>query len=156
MVAGAAVSQYRESYSVVVAAPPEACFAVLTDFEAYPQWSSPVKRTQVLERRPDGLARRVDFLLDMTVRTIHYVLEYDYDPPHGASWRLVEGDLADIAGSYRFVPADGGTRATCEQAIDLGFWIPGFLRSTLERKALRDSVEEFRRAVEARAAAPRA
>ncbi len=26
---------------------------MLTDFEAYPQWSSPVKRTQVLERRPD-------------------------------------------------------------------------------------------------------
>ncbi|HLK10295.1 MAG TPA: SRPBCC family protein [Candidatus Binatia bacterium] len=150
------MSQYRQSYSAQVAASPEACFAVLTDFDAYPRWSSPVKSTRVLERRPDGLARRVDFVLDMTVRTVHYVLEYDYDPPHGASWRLVEGDLAGVDGSYRFTPEGEGTRATCEQAIDLGFWVPGFLRSTFERKALRDSVEEFRRAVESRATAGRA
>src|SRR5439155_565902 len=65
-------------------------------------------------------------------------------------WRMVDGDVKDVQGSYTFTPADGPTKATCTQAIDIGFWIPGFLRSTFEKKALQDSVEEFRRAVESR------
>ncbi|TMA46925.1 MAG: hypothetical protein E6J83_05580, partial [Deltaproteobacteria bacterium] len=84
-------------------------------------------------------------------KTVRYVLEYSYDPPHGARWRMVEGDVRDVQGSYTFTPAGGRTKATCTQAIDIGFWIPGFLRSTFEKKALQDSVEEFRKAVESRA-----
>jgi len=142
------VSAYRESYSTTIAAPVDACFAVLHAFEDYPSWSSPITSCRVLEHHPDGMPKRVEFVLDMTVKTVRYVLEYAWDPPNGATWTMVEGDLASIAGSYRFEAADGGTTATCTQAIDLGFWLPGFLRSSIEAKALRDSVEEFRAAVE--------
>src|SRR5437763_1641339 len=140
----------RHSRSKSCAGSPADCFAVLTDFEAYPEWSSPITECRVLERYPDGLGRRVAFALDMKLKTIRYVLEYTYDPPHGARWRMVDGDVKDVQGSYTFTPADGPTKATCTQAIDIGFWIPGFLRSTFEKKALQDSVEEFRRAVESR------
>lgn len=142
------MSAYRESYSTTIAAPVDACFAVLHAFDDYPSWSSPITSSRVLEHYPDGLPKRVEFLLDMTIKTVRYVLEYVWDPPHGATWTMVEGDLASIEGAYRFEPAGGGTTATCTQAIDLGFWLPGFLRSTIEAKALRDSVEEFRAAVE--------
>ena len=124
---------------------------MLTDFDAYPQWSSPIKACRVLERHPDGLARRVEFTLDMTIKTIRYVLEYTYDPPRGATWRLLEGDVKDVTGSYRFDETASGITATCTQAVDLGFWVPGFIRSLAEAKALRDSVEEFKHAVETRA-----
>jgi len=144
------MSDYSQSYSTLVAGSPADCFAVLTDFEAYPEWSSPITECRVLERYPDGLGRRVAFALDMKLKTIRYVLEYTYDPPHGARWRMVDGDVKDVQGSYTFTPADGPTKATCTQAIDIGFWIPGFLRSAFEKKALQDSVEEFRRAVESR------
>jgi ribosome-associated toxin RatA of RatAB toxin-antitoxin module len=144
------VSEYRQSYSTTVAAPASECFAVLTAFEDYPRWSSPITACRVLERGPDGLPKRVEFALDMTVKTIRYVLDYAFDPPHGATWKLVEGDVKDVEGSYRFEEAGAGTTtATCTQGIDLGFWLPGFIRSGFERKALRDSVEEFRAAVEA-------
>lgn len=139
-----------QSYSTHVAGSVEDCFAVLTDFDAYPRWSSVIKKCRVLDRHPDGLARRVEFLLDMTIKTIRYVLEYTYDRPHGATWQLVEGDVKGVEGSYRFEPARDGTTATCAQAVDLGFWVPGFIRSLAEAKALRDSVEEFRQAVESR------
>lgn len=147
------MSEYRESYSTTIAAPPTECIAVLAAFEDYPTWSSPTTTCRVLSRHPDGMPKRVEFLLDMTVKTVRYVLEYDWDPPHGARWTMVEGDLANIEGSYRFEETAAGTTATCAQQIDLGFWLPGFLRSTIEAKALRDSVEEFRAAVEARATA---
>jgi uncharacterized membrane protein len=147
----ARVAEVRQSYSATVAGTIEDCFAVLTDFESYPNWSSPIKKCRVLDRHPDGLARRVEFVLDMRIKTIRYVLEYTYERPRGASWHLVEGDVKDVEGSYRFDETPAGVTATCSQAVDLGFWVPGFIRSLAEAKALRDSVEEFRRAVETRA-----
>jgi uncharacterized membrane protein len=146
------VSEYRQSYSTTVAAPASECFAVLIAFDDYPRWSSPITSCRVLESHPDGLPKLVEFGLDMTVKTIRYVLEYTFDPPHGATWKLVEGDVQDIEGSYRFEERDGKTTATCTQGIDLGFWLPGFIRSGFEKKALHDAVEEFRAAVEARRA----
>lgn len=144
------VSEYRESYSTPVGATMDTCFAVLTDFAAYPMWSSPVRECTVLTRHPDGLPHHVAFVLDTPVKTIHYTLAYTWDPPHGGEWELVEGDVAGVEGSYEFVPTRTGCTATCTQAVDLGFWIPGFLRSIFEKKALRDSVEEFRAAAENR------
>jgi hypothetical protein len=87
----------------------------------------------------------------MTLKTIRYVLEYAYEPPHTARWHLVEGDVKDVQGSYRFEKADARTKATCMQSIDLGFWVPGPILRPLEQKALRDSVEEFKKAAEAHA-----
>ena len=56
----------------------------------------------------------------MTLKTIRYVLEYTYEPPHTARWRLVEsGDVKNVEGSYRFEKVGGQTRATCSQAIDI-------------------------------------
>ena len=147
------MSEYRQTYSTTVAAPVAECFAVLTAFEDYPRWSSPITSCRVLERGPDGLPKRVEFMLDMTVKTIRYVLDYEYDPPGEARWSFVEGDVTDIQGAYRFEERGGKTVATCTQSIDLGFWVPGFIRSTFEKKALRDSVEEFKRAVEQRTGA---
>ena len=146
------MSDYTQSYSTLIDASPETCFAVLTDFPAYTEWSSPITESRVLSSHPDGLAKRVAFALDMKVKTVRYVLEYTYDAPHGADWRLVEGDVKSVEGSYRFVPDGDRTKATCRQAVDLGFWVPGFLKSTFEKRALQDSVEEFRKAVEARRA----
>jgi ribosome-associated toxin RatA of RatAB toxin-antitoxin module len=145
------VSDFSQSYSTTVTGSVADCFAVLTDFEAYPEWSSPITECRVLERYPDGLPRRVAFALDMMLKTVRYTLEYTYEPPHAARWRLVEGDVKAVEGSYRFDSAGDRTTATCTQAIDVGFWIPGPIRRTFERKALQDSVEEFKRAVEQRA-----
>jgi uncharacterized membrane protein len=144
------VAEFAQSHTVDVEAPIDECFAVLVDFDRYPEWSGPVTEARVLDRHPDGLARRVAFALDMTLKTVRYTLEYTYEPPHTARWRLVEGDLKSVEGSYRFEKAGTRTRATCAQSIELGFWVPGPIRRPLEQKALRDSVEDFKRAAEQR------
>jgi uncharacterized membrane protein len=144
------MAEFAQSHSVSVDAPIDECFAVLVDFARYPDWSGPVTECRILDRHPDGLPRRVAFALDMTLKTVRYVLEYTYEPPHTARWRQVEGDLKAVDGSYRFEKDGAGTRATCSQSIDLGFWVPGPIRRPLEQKALRDSVEEFKRAAEQR------
>ena len=112
----------------------------------------------MLERYPDGLAKRVALRVDMKLKTIGYVLEYEYDKPTGLTWNAVEGDLESIEGSYEFEKlGPKRSRVTCRQAVAIGFWVPGPMRTLIERQALQTSVLEFKAAAEgaARAAAAR-
>lgn len=150
------MAEVQQSYSTPIEAPADLCYAAIADFEAYPSWSSPITKITVLDRHPDGLARRVEFFIDMKLRTVRYVLEYTWSPPHRLDWTYVEGDLGDIVGSYVFEPLDARcTDATCSQAVSLGFWVPGMIRRTLEQTALRQSVLEFKAEAERRAAGRR-
>lgn len=142
----------EQTFSTEIAAGLEHCADVLVEFERYPQWSGPITRACVLERDAQGRGSKVEFELDMRIRTVRYVLAYAYDLPRGASWRMVEGDVTSVEGSYQFESlAPGRTRATCRQSVDVGFWIPGPLRRIFERQALRDSVLEFKAEAERRA-----
>ncbi len=134
------------------------CFATIIDFDQYPRWFSTVESTQVLQRYPNGLAKRVALRVDMKIKTIGYVLEYKYDKPTGLTWKAVEGDLESIEGSYLFEKLSAKrSRVTCRQAVAIGFWVPGPLRALIERQALKQSVLEFKAAAEsaAQALAPR-
>jgi hypothetical protein len=143
----------EQSFATDIAASIDDCVAVLLDFKSYPSWSSPITACRVLETDAEGRGRIVEFELDMKLRTVRYVLEYTYDLPAAARWRLLEGDVSAVDGAYRFESlGPNSTRATCRQAVDLGFWIPGPLRRVFERQALRDSVTELKAEAERRAA----
>jgi hypothetical protein len=147
------MAEAEQSFTTEVSAGIDDCWAVLLDFERYPGWSGPTTACRVLDLYPDGRARQVEMTLDMKIKNVRYVLEYAYEPTR-ASWTLVEGDVSGIVGSYAFEPIDARhTRATCAQAVDLGFWVPGPLRRLIERQALRDSVLEFKGEAERRAQA---
>ncbi|MFQ5667992.1 MAG: SRPBCC family protein [Candidatus Binatia bacterium] len=125
------------------------CFVTVTDFERYPSWFSAVERTKVLDRYPNGLAKQVEYRVDMKLKSIRYVLEYEYAKPTRLTWRSVGGDLESIEGSYLFEKVGPKlTRATCRQAVSIGFWVPGPIRTVMERQALKQSVLEFKAAAE--------
>lgn len=148
------VPEVAQSFTTEIAAPADLCYRAIADFETYPSWSSPITEIAVLDRHPDGMARRVEFFIDMKLKTVRYVLEYAWEPPHRLRWHFVDGDLEDIVGSYEFVPSGpGATTATCSQAVTLGFWIPAFIQRTFEHTALRQSVLEFKAEAERRAGA---
>lgn len=137
--------EHQQSFTTSIDAPAALCYDAIGDFEAYPSWSSPVTKITVLDRHADGRARRVEFEVDMKLRTIRYVLQYTWHPPNRLTWKMVEGDIADIEGSYVFEP-DGAKRtmATCSQAISLGFWVPSLILRPIEQTALKQSVLEFK------------
>jgi ribosome-associated toxin RatA of RatAB toxin-antitoxin module len=148
----------EQTFTTEVEASVQQCFATITNFEQYPGWFSTVENTKVLERYPNGLAKRVALRVDMKLKTIGYVLEYEYDKPARLTWNEVEGDLESIVGSYEFEKlAPKRSRVTCRQAVAIGFWVPGPIRVLIERQALKQSVLEFKAAAEkaARAAVPR-
>ncbi len=110
-------------------APPERCFAVLLDFESWPDWQPGLHSSAVLERDAEGRGTLVEFTADAVVRKIRYTVRYTFEPPHRMSWVLVEGDVK--AGDGEFLLEDignGRTRATYRLVSDLGFYVPGPLR----------------------------
>jgi ribosome-associated toxin RatA of RatAB toxin-antitoxin module len=143
-----------QEVTVEIAASPAECFAAILEFERYPEWSSAVQSARVLERDAAGVGRRVEFHIDMKIRSVRYVLEYTYKKPTELSWRSVDGDVESIEGRYRFRKLGPElTEASCRQEIQLGFWMPGMLRKFAERTALKQSVNEFKADVEQRVAA---
>ena len=142
----------EQEFTTEVNASVDQCFSTITSFESYPDWFSSIGHSTVLERYRDGLGKVVEYRVDMKLKTVRYVLEYEYDKPTRLAWRSVDGDIEAIEGSYlleRLGPKL--TRATCRQAVSIGFWVPGPIRKIMERQALQQSVLEFKAAAEAAA-----
>ena len=80
--------------TITIAAPPNACFGVATDFEHYPEWANDVKDAKVVSRDDQGRAREVEFRASALGRSTHYTLHYDYSgAPERLSWKLSTGDV---------------------------------------------------------------
>ena len=125
------------------------CFATITDFESYPEWFSTIQNINVLDRYRNGLAKRVEYRIDMKLKSVRYVLAYEYEKPTRLTWKAVDGDLEAIEGAYDFEKLGARlTRARCRQAVSLGFWVPGPIRGLLEQRALKQAVLEFKAAAE--------
>lgn len=141
-----------QTHTEVIRAPIELCFDVLVDFAAYPRVFRVITSATVEEADPAGGRWRVRYTLDAILKTIEYTLTYESQRPGRLTWRMTGGDLKSIEGEYRLVELEPGlTEATCTQALEVGMWVPGFVRRPFEQSAVRDSVREFKAEAEARA-----
>jgi ribosome-associated toxin RatA of RatAB toxin-antitoxin module len=138
------VPSYGECQSAEIAAPPQACFDALTDFERLPDWQGAVRDVEVLERDGQGRGTVVEYVVDARLKTVRYRLRQIYDEPRRLASEYLGGDFRDFCGEWRFEPVDGGrrTRAELDLRIDPGRFVPGIVRSAIAdavmRRALRD------------------
>jgi len=111
----------RATESIVVSAPPEKVYRVVTDFEHYVDWVSDLKKIDVLERDALGRPLEVEFRAAAFGRSTTYALYYDYSrAPEVLSWHQTHGDLTSaLNGQYRFEPAADGTRLTYDLEVEL-------------------------------------
>lgn len=139
----------RQSHTEIVSAPVDVCFDTIVDFERYPEWFEAITAATVDEHDPDKLIWVVSYVIKI-VKDIRYTVRYECTRPTDLTWRRTAGDIKDIEGFYRFEDlGDGRTRATCQQGIDVGFWVPGAIRKRVEKTALVQTVREFKAAAEA-------
>ena len=140
---------YEGSHETLLPAPPDAAFAVLTDYEHLPEWQGPLERCDVLSRYRDGLAREVRYVVDVKVRRVTYTLRQRYDRPERIDSDYVEGDFRRFEGGWSLTPhGDGGTVARLSLRIDPGLPVPGPVGRMLQERVLRTSVEDLRRRLE--------
>lgn len=129
--------------TTVIAASPDRCFQVATEFERYPEWAKDVKEAVVLERDAQGRATKVEFRASALGRSTHYTLGYSYgDSPLTIAWRLVDGDIMrTLDGDYMFESVSNGTLVTYDLSIDLVIPLPGFVKRRAENRILHTLTE---------------
>jgi ribosome-associated toxin RatA of RatAB toxin-antitoxin module len=138
---------YQGRREADVDAPPEACFAALTDYESMPEWQRALRSVRVLE--PGDGSDVVEFEVDAKVRSFRYRLRCCYDEPHEIDSQYLGGPFRDFAARWRFEPAgDGGTRAIVEVRLDPGRFVPRPVARIVEDALLGRAVEDLKRRVE--------
>jgi ribosome-associated toxin RatA of RatAB toxin-antitoxin module len=142
------MASYGECQSAQIAASPQECFDVMTDYERLPTWQGAVRSIDVLERDEQGRGTVVRYEVDAKVKRVRYTLRQIYDEPDRLASEYLGGDFRDFAGEWRFIAIDGGrTRAELDLRIDPGRFVPGPVRALIAdavmRRALADLQKHF-------------
>ena len=136
---------------MVVAAPPEQCFAVVSDVERYPEWAADIKEVIVQSRDGEGRPLVVTFRAAAFGRSTSYTLTYDYsDVPRSLAWKQTAGDLTSkLDGDYRFASAgEGSTEVTYTLEVELRVPLPGFIKRRAQSRIMHTAMEELKSRVE--------
>ena len=139
--------------SIVVHAPPEVVYSVVTDFLNYATWVSDLKDVTILESDSDGRPLEVEFRAAAFGRSTTYALRYDYSrAPEQLSWSQVRGDITEsLEGQYRFDPDDAGTKVTYDLEVEMLVPIPAFVKSRAAHRIQTQALNELKTQAELRA-----
>jgi uncharacterized membrane protein len=143
----------RTESQITIDAPAAAVLDVIADFDAYPEWTGAVKRTETLVTDDDGWAEQVRFTLDAGAIKDTYVLGYDWDVEQDGSgtvsWHLVEGQvLKAMEGAYVLSGGGDRTDVTYRLMVDLKIPILGMLRRKAEKVIIDTALNELKKRVE--------
>jgi hypothetical protein len=136
---------------MVVAAPPEQCFAVVCDFERYVEWTGDIKDVVVVRRDDEGRPAEVTYRAGAFGRSTSYTLTYDYSAaPRTLAWKQTAGDLTSkLDGSYAFDESgDGGSEVTYTLQVELRVPLPGFIKRRAQSRIMHTALEELKARVE--------
>jgi ribosome-associated toxin RatA of RatAB toxin-antitoxin module len=132
-------------------APPQAVLAVITDYEAYPDWVDGMKRAEVIARDAEGRPSEASFEVSQMGVGAKYTLAYTYaEKDAGVSWTTTaaSGAVKDIKGEYRFEPSDSGTTVTYRTTIEPGIPMMGFMKRQAEKMIIGMALEGLKKRVE--------
>jgi carbon monoxide dehydrogenase subunit G len=141
----------RTEGSTDIAATPAEVMAVITDYEAYPEWATGVKVARILERDGKGRATSVAFEISQSGVGAKYTLAYTYaGRGRRLSWTTVEasGVVKDVEGEYVLESADGGTRVTYRTTVDLAIPMMGFMKRQAEKMIISTALDGLKARVE--------
>lgn len=133
--------------SIDINASPKDCFAVVSDYERYPEYLKESKEVTIAKKSKAGTD--VTFFMEI-IKKISYTLRMVEKPPKEISWTLVRGDLMKSnKGSWLFEDLGGGkTRATYTIDIELGLLVPGMISKMLIGSNLPSMLEAVKKRVE--------
>jgi carbon monoxide dehydrogenase subunit G len=134
-----------------IAATPAQVLDAITDFEAYPEWVTGIKRAEVLDRDGRGRAVEVAFEVSQSGFGATYTLAYTYAPrAAGLSWVTIDasGAVKDVQGTYELRRAAGGTEVTNRTAIDLAIPMMGFMKRQAEKIIISTALDGLKKRVE--------
>lgn len=139
----------RASADTLIEASPDAIMAVITEFEAYPEWAGNIRDVEIRETDDEGRACLVWYDVDARIMDLNYVLVYTYHGSDRLTWTLSEGaEINKLEGEYRLEEEGGGTRVHYSLEIDVAFPLPGFLKKRATKQIIDTSLGDLRKRVE--------
>lgn len=133
--------------SIIINAPIEKVFDVITQYEKYGQFLSEVKEVRTSGRQGNEVL--VHYKVDV-VKTIKYTIRVKEERPTRMSWTFVEGEfMKDNKGSWVLEPAgEGKTKGTYTVEMALGALVPKSVVNALVDTSLPKMLEAFKRRAE--------
>lgn len=108
---------------------PEQFFAIVSDYEKYPQFLQEVKACKVL--KAEGERKLVEYNVSV-IKTFTYSLWMAEQRPNKISWQLASGDIFKTsAGSWEIADVGGKTKATYSVEATFGVFVPGPIAKAL-------------------------
>jgi coenzyme Q-binding protein COQ10 len=133
--------------SIIINAPPEKVFDVITNYDRYAEFLSEVRKVSTLERQ--GNEAKVRYEVNV-VKTIRYTIRVHEERPTRMSWSFIEGEvMKDNKGSWVLEPeGEGRTKATYTVEMALGPLVPKAIINGLVEQSLPRMLEAFKRRAE--------
>lgn len=135
--------------SIDINADPKAIMAVITDYEAYPEWAGQVKKVEIRATEGDR-AKQVYYEVSQGPMKADYTLEYTYKPDDlGVSWTFVEGHgMKDLQGDYTLEGKGGKTHVTYKAKVDITIPMLGFIKRQMEKLVIDTALKGLKKRVE--------
>ena len=115
----------RVENTVLVNAPKEKVVEVARDFEKYPEYMSDLKSLKITEQSDDHSRVVAEWaaLIPQFKLTIKWTQEDIWDEAAQTDrFKQVKGDYDSMAGEWRFIELDGGTRI--DSIVDYEYTVP--------------------------------
>ena len=126
----------------------EKFYAIISDFEKYPEFLPEVKSIKIIKREPPKSL--VEFQVSM-VKSFSYRIWLEELPPHRIQWTLESGEIFKTqTGSWDLKPVDGGkaTEATYSVAATFGVFVPSMITKKLVEVSLPGLMRAYEKRVQ--------
>ena len=135
--------------AILIEAPIEKVFGIITDYEKYVEFLPEVKRIQISARSGNQVEVQHEVAMIATVR---YTLRLTEDKPSRVSWSLVKGELMrENRGSWLLeAQGDGRTQATYSIEMTFGPLVPRAIVNALVETSLPKMLSAFKARAESR------
>ncbi|HEV8421638.1 MAG TPA: SRPBCC family protein [Actinomycetota bacterium] len=136
---------------IQIDASPQEVFAVISDYEAYPQWAEGIKKAEVKKKDSQGRPSEVSFEVSQMGVGAKYTLAYTYRAKDGGvSWTTTaaSGAVKDIKGEYGLEPSGNGTTVTYRTTIEPAIPMMGFMKRQAEKMIIGIALEGLKKRVE--------
>lgn len=124
---------------------------VVSDLTKYPEWSTSIKRVEVLESDSEGRPVKVIMMVDAGPMRDSVTLQYDWSlAPAQLSWTLLEAEmLTAMDGTYTISEADeDSTDVSYRLAVDVAMPMLAMLKRKAEKAVVDVSLKELKKRVE--------
>lgn len=134
--------------AILIEAPIEKVFGIITDYEKYVEFLPEVKRIQISARSGNQVEVQHEVAMIATVR---YTLRLTEDKPSRVSWSLVKGEfMRQNQGSWLLeAQGDGRTQATYSIEMTFGPLVPRAIVNALVETSLPKMLSAFKARAEA-------